>query len=531
MKPDAADPRLVARSAPPAQRWWWIWAVLPALVAVASRGSALLCGFAMDDAYNIVDNPEIRSFRAAWQAATHALAAQGGDAWTAGLNAAYWRPVATLSWSLDYALWGLAPAAFHAVNVLLHATTATLLAATLRGLRLHAMVAALAASWWAAHTLHSETVTLVTYRTELIAGLCMVAAMQQAATRDDSGRPWVLALLFALGLGAKESAASLPLLWGAVALTRRWQVLTRGVDGATPSAWSSPLRVWVRERASTIAALSLVAGLWAAIRASLVHPTALPFFGALTPSQTLLSSVAIVGKEASWLLLPWPLAQFWDQTMLLPALSLAQPEVWAGFAWLIVLALALLAWRRQPRLALAAAIWIAAKLPTSQLIPLPVGAAERFGYVASVGAALALAWALQRALALPPRSSGLRLAFAGLALWIGVLSVGSALRALDFRDDDTLTAATVRDHPDGFTGWHLLGKRALARGDGRGAALAFERAAAIVPDFAPNDRLRAQAWRAAGDDGRARAIEATLGVGVAPSAVAQPGDGGRDPAR
>lgn len=490
----------------------WRWLLLPAVVALASRGSALACGFAMDDAYNVVDNPEIRSLAAAWRAATHALAADQGDAWTAGLNAAYWRPVATLSWALDYAVWGLQPAAFHAVNVLLHALAAVLLAVTLRGLRLGPMAAALAASWWAAHPVHSETVTLVTYRTELLAGLCALAAMALAATRDDGGRPWMLASLLALGLGAKESAVSLPLLWGVVAWAR-WRQGSHAADPTDVGADRSALGPWLRARVPTLVAMALVAAGWGLARAQLVQPTAMPFFGALTPWQTLLSSVAILGKEASWLLLPWPLAPFWDQTMLRPVLSLAQAELWPGVAWLLLLALGLAAGRRQPLLAAAAAIWIVAKLPTSQLIPLPVGAAERFGYLASVGAALALALALARGLA--PAAGGMTLGRRGLGVgalvvWISAMTLGSAARGLDFRDDDTLTAATVRDHPDGFSGWNLLGKRALARGDAPLAARAFDRAAAIVPDFAPNERLRAEAWRAAGDPARADDLEARL---------------------
>lgn len=494
---------------------WLAW--LPGLVALASRGSALGCGFAMDDAYNIVDNPEIRSLPAALGAAGHALSAQG-DGWTAGLNAAYWRPVATFSWAVDYALWGLQPTAFHAGNLLLHAATALVLGATIRALQVHAVPAALVACWWAAHAVHSETVTLVTYRTELLAGLCMVAAMHQAASRDDGGRPWLLAALFGLGLGAKESAASLPLLWAAVAWTRRLQ---REVAGGVPSTRAA----WLRARAPAVLAMVGVAGAWWLVRAQLAQATSLPFFGALSPGRTLLSSVAVAGKEASWLLWPWPLAPFWDQTMLPPVLSWAQAELWAGIAWLVVLVLGLSAWPRQPLLGLGAALWIGAKLPTSQLIPLPVGAAERFAYVASIGAACALAWALQRAWVEQPGTEQTadaarrRRAVWALGAWIATLGALSATRALDFRDDDTLTAATVRDHPDGFNGWFLLGKRALARGDAFGAARALDRAATILPGFLPNERLRAEAWRAAGDPARAATIEADL----APAEAEDPG--------
>lgn len=459
-------------------------AVVPALVALASRATALVCGFAMDDAYNIVGNPALRSLGGALRSALLPWGAAADDSWTHGLNAAYWRPVTTLFWALQTQLFGLRPAGWHAVSLLLHAGCASLLAAAMRRLGIAAWPAAMAASWWAAHAVHAETVTLTTYQTELLATLFAFALLHHAAGERDGGRPVRLAVFFALALGSKESGAAAAVVWAALAWVR-----ARGED--------APLAAQLRRFGPGFAALAAVGAVWLGVRSTLVDASALPFFAALDPSQRLASVGVIVGHELGWMLLPWPLAPFWDQTMLAPALSWATPAALAGWGSLALLLLVGVTQASvRPWVALGALWWIAGLLPTMHFVPLPVGAAERFVYLASGGVALLLANALHAAW--QAQSARWRLAAGAVAAWVLVLGAGSALRALDFRDDETLHRATVRDHPEGFSGWHYLGTWLLDHGRAAEAKVALDRAAEILPDFPPNERLRAAAAKALG---------------------------------
>ncbi len=485
---------------PPWPTLFW----LPSLAAIVSRLPVLGCGFAMDDAYNVVGNPEIRSLDAALSAFGHGLSA-GDGGFLQALNAGYWRPLATLSWAIDAALFGLQPAAFHATNLLVHALCAGLLATWIRRLGVAPLAAALAASVWAVHAVHSETVALITYRTELLATACVLAGLAHAAGDARLGRPLPMALLFCAGVLCKESAAALPPLWALHA------VLLRHRLPPTPGASSAASALArLRPLLPTFAALVSVGALWLWLRAGRASTTELPFLGGLPAEARLWTALAIQGLQASWLLLPWPQAVFWDLTMLPPALHASDPRALAGLLWLALLgATALGSARRRPLLALAAVTVVVGLLPTSQLVPLPVGAAERFLYLPTCGAALALALGLQRVARLGWRRADaaseteapltllalLRLrpvTSAVLCAWVAMLCALATVRSADFEGDRSLAEAATRDHPEGFHGWHWLGRIALDANELDLARACFDRAAVILPGFAPNEALRAE---------------------------------------
>ncbi len=453
---------------------------VPALVAVASRLSALGCRFAMDDAYNVVRNPAVASLGRALRAAATPVGADVGDAWIAGLNAAYWRPVTTLLWAVQRKLFGFEASAFHAVSILLHAVSALVLASVMRQLGVGEVAAVLGACWWAVHTVHSETVTLVTYQAELLAALMTLLLLRHATARGDGGNPWVLAGLFALALGSKESGAAAAPLWFAA-------IWTRELGAGAATGWV------VRRYGRGVAAFAVVGVAWLLARSWLVRGSAVTIFGALEGRQTFASVGVIHGKTFTWMLMPWPLAPFWDQTMLPPALTLADPAAISGWALFVVIAAAALWPRLAPRAAFGAAWWIAGLLPTLQIVPLPVGAAERFTYLASGGIALLLALGLDSL-----RSAGQRKVTGALVVVVCLgMAVASWQRARDFRDDETLYRATVRDHPDGFSGWHYLGQELLESGRPIEARHALRRADEILPGFRPNVWLLERAEAAA----------------------------------
>lgn len=447
----------------------------------------------MDDSYNIVGNPQLRSIGAALRAALMPWGTQASDGWTHGLNAAYWRPMTTLSWAIDTAIFGQSPAAMHAINIAIHVANAGLVALLAFALGLGARAAALAATLFAVHAVHSEAVTLITYRTELLATFFTLVAMRHAVADDRGGRPWLLGLCLAAALASKESGAALALIYGL------WVV----IDG---QARGDGVFTALRRRAPALTVLALVLVGWLVARSSLVQSTTMPYLASLSPLQRWASVGVILGKETSWLALPWPLAPFWDKTMVPLALSLLDPSAIAGWLAVVVAATVAVVTRKgAPVVAIGAAWWLAGLLPTAQIVALPVGAAERFVYLSSVGALIALAAVLDRSGRLKQRST---LAIAAVAIMVH--GAGSARRALDFVDDATLVRATVRDHPDGFSGWHYLGAERLKANDLDQASIALDHAAEILPGFLPNERLRVDAALAAGDFDRAAALAAAV---------------------
>jgi hypothetical protein len=138
-----------------------------------------------------------------------------GAWWTPGdLAVPYFRPLVTLSFLLDHALWGMRPLGYHLTNLLLH------LATTLLCLRIarHILVAPLPA-WGAAlifglHPCHTEAVAWISGRTDVVAG-CFGAAALLCHLEARAGKRRLLfrvacLLCFLLSLAAKEMALTLP---------------------------------------------------------------------------------------------------------------------------------------------------------------------------------------------------------------------------------------------------------------------------------------------------------------------------------
>lgn len=124
-----------------------------------------------------------------------------------------WHPLTWLSLQLDYQLYGLNPKGFHLTNVALHAANAVLLFLALRGMTGAVWNSAAAASLFALHPLHVESVAWVTERKDVLSTffwmttlLCYLAYVR----RPSAGRYLAVLSSFALGLLAKPMLVTLP---------------------------------------------------------------------------------------------------------------------------------------------------------------------------------------------------------------------------------------------------------------------------------------------------------------------------------
>ena len=122
----------------------------------------------------------------------------------------YWPLTYTTFW-LEHKIWGLAPAGYHVVNVLLHLLNSLLVWRLL--LRLAVPGAWVAAALFAVHPVHVESVAWVIERKDVLSGLFYLAALLFWLRFLEQPRPWrygLALLLFAAGLLSKSIVVTLP---------------------------------------------------------------------------------------------------------------------------------------------------------------------------------------------------------------------------------------------------------------------------------------------------------------------------------
>ena len=207
--------------------------------------NSFTCEFHLDDFGNIIGNVNIQGEGFGWQDLQQSF--HGRDFSQGRVN----RPLAFLSFALNYRLHGWRPLGYHVVNFILHYAAAVVLYLLLvTCLRLPAMgdryretatgIALLAAFWWAIHPIHVTAVTYIVQRMAVMAGLFYLLAMLFFATARTTVHRWRAVVFGGLclvsGLMAffsKENAVTLPitLVLMEILLIRGWrpQLRTRGV--------------------------------------------------------------------------------------------------------------------------------------------------------------------------------------------------------------------------------------------------------------------------------------------------------------
>jgi len=128
---------------------------------------------------------------------------------------ANWHPLTWISHALDFSLFRLNPIGHHYMNVLLHATTATLLFLFLQAATGLAWRSAAVAALFAIHPLNVESVAWASERKSVLCMfffLLMLLAYRWYAQQPKWKRYSLVALLFAMGLMSKPMLVTAPFL-------------------------------------------------------------------------------------------------------------------------------------------------------------------------------------------------------------------------------------------------------------------------------------------------------------------------------
>jgi len=425
-------------------------AVLLGLVLLAYANS-LSNGFTLDDELYIERNPQVT---------THTLRLL----FHPNAISNVFRPVTFATLAVNWIAAGHQPFGYHLLNLSLHAGVVMLLLLALRNvlgaLSNGALIAFVAALLFAVHPIHTEAVSSVVGRSELLAAGFLLAAWLFHL----QDRFLLASLAFGLALLSKESAIGLL----PIALAGDYA--------------KGKLKPFIRYAGLAVLTLLYIGALWklqgghfgAQSVSVLDNPLAL-----LPARLRILNALRIAWKYLGILVLPATLScdysynqiamygDFWH--LALPAVAAA------GAAALFIVAV----WQRKPGFSVAGAIYFAGFAATSNVV-MPTGTifAERLAYLPSAGfcllLAILLAWLANRR------------RFAAIALLVLAVA-GFAVRTLarnrDWRDNTTLYLSAADAVPNSakmraFRGIVYLGKNDFAR-----SRRDLETALAIKPDY------------------------------------------------
>jgi tetratricopeptide (TPR) repeat protein len=420
-------------------------------VVAAVYVNSLFNGFTLDDELYILRNPQVT-------APSISLLCKPNPA------SSVFRPVTFATLAGNWAMAGYRPFGYHLVNLLLHAAVTALVLLALRQL-LEAtggweLVPFAAALLFAVHPIHTEAVSSIVGRSELLAAGFLLAAWL-LHLRD---HPLPALGAFALALLSKESAVGLlPVL-----LAGDW---SRG-----------RLKPWTRY-AAMAALTALYAGLLWKVqggRFGSANVSVLDNPLVLLPAHLrVLNAVRVAWKYLGLLVFPAVLSSdySYNEILLYSDLGHTLPALLAFLALLAAWAVAV--WKRQTAYAAAGALYFAGFAATSNLLTLTgTILGERLAYFPSVGFCLLAA-------ALWQRFAGSRRGLAAglLAAVVAACGARTVLRNRDWRDNAALYSAALRAAPGSAKMHSFRGSLYLGEGRLDPAREEFAKALDIFPGF------------------------------------------------
>ncbi len=432
-------------------------------LAVVAYLPALWCGWIWDDNAYVTGNAVIQSW--------------GGiaDVWLRPSATPQYYPLVHTTYWVEHKVWGLWPAGYHAVNVLLHALNAWLLMRAMRRLGLPLLAAALGGALFAVHPVQVESVAWVTERKNVLSmafylgsGLLWLRWAGLSADRGDGeGDPRLWAGALALFVGAllsKSVTATLPALLLVLAWWRRGGITRRDVLSLLP---------WL--------ALGVASGLFTAYLET-AHVGAEGEDWALTPGERVLLAGRAVWFYAWKLLFPVDLVFIYPRWTL--DASAAGPWLFPFAAVCLPAALLLLRDRigRGPAAALLCyGGTLFPALGFFNVYPFRYSfVADHFQYHASAALlALAAAGLARASSALHRLRAGAGRAVPALVLLpLGVLVWP---QIAPYQDFETLFREVLARNPGAWIAWNNLGVMAMARKSPEASEMMIRRSVELNP--------------------------------------------------
>jgi tetratricopeptide (TPR) repeat protein len=476
--------------------------LLLGVLGLATHGRVVENDYAFDAFYIVRDNPQVRPD-------VSIVEVFSSPYWSgeAASGRGLYRPLSVLSFQLTHRVWEEPVAVDHALDLGLHVLCCLALLAFLMQMGARFGVALTLSVVFLLHPVQTEVVASLVGRTDLLATLFALLALNFALARRVSG-PWLwigIWALFSMSLLAKESTANLMLLlpacWAARELWRG-TLPAEAIRGALPMVCCLGLAV-----ACNLALRQAVLGDLLVAEAAVYDDESRGFF------ELRWRALAFTSLYAQKLIWPHPLLPDYltgvvpiagfglNLRALLGGAMILGSAAWPAWAWFRD--------RSLTRVHLGILLFWIAIAPVSNLIVqigTPFG--ERLLYFPLIFLLLS---AIDLPLWRPVRVAGLGMgpkfwpAFAVVAIAMGMLS---AARIPEWKNNLSLFRAAIRDCPENYYSQMSFGATLMREGGGpyeRDLTLkAFTAAARIRPDsFSPPSMLGQLAY-AEGDYPTAR---------------------------
>ena len=454
---------------------WPSVAGILALACLAAYWNSFRAQLLLDNQTIILKDPRLTTV--GWQSVRDIFAYHY---WWPSLESHLYRPLTTLSYWLNYSVFGngARPAGYHAVNLVLHAANVLLVFALVRGVAGRPWAALATAAIFASHPLTVESVTNVVGRADLLAAMSVMGGLllyrRFLASAGWRRMAWLAGLgaTCLAGVFCKESAVVLP----GVMLLHDVAFPVVSAPSRAATVRRSLARVWPAYLGMMPGLAVLLWARWAMFRDS-------PLFGqfasdnpiVIAPFWTgVMTAVKVTGYYLALMIWPAELACDYSYnavTLFGWTFTAGQdPHAWAALAIVLgLLAGAVVAWRRDRAAWFFLGFAAAAFLPTSNLLfPIGIIMAERLTYLPLAGAAAAAVMALAAfrrwmVAASPARSRrAVALAWTAAAvLAIAALTARTALRNEDWTSALRLWSSSAQAAPNSIKSYRALAAIAM----------------------------------------------------------------------
>lgn len=462
------------------------------LFVLVAYANSLTNGFVFDDVFIIEKNPLVKGLE-------HIPDLLLTEYWqghrkdrTNVTDTALYRPLPLITYNLNYAIGGLDPVGYHAVNVVLHLLVTWLVFRVALLIGLTQTGALVGAILFAVHPLHTEAVTGIVGRAELM----MAAGVLGALVLFGRGRTLLAMIVYAAGLLSKEQAVMLPALVG-LYLFCFPQPLDSKDPGDLHPARSGEMPPVFSQLASIIwyvAPFVLLLGVYLVLRLEAVGRITsppVPFIDnpiaeAEWP-QRLLTAVKVAGLYL-WLCV-WPetLSPDYSYQAIPIATSLVESGVLIALvAWGSLLGMAVWCFvRGDRRITFCVGLTAILFFPASNvLIPIGTIMGERLFYLPSAGLCLLVGLGWERLWAAIPSGNLLRFATVCVA---GLVCIALTIRTID-RNRDWVNSLTLfqlaaETVPNSAKAHYFLSKVEIAKGNYERADAEYNRAMELYPGY------------------------------------------------